>query len=899
MALPITILSSKILESSAFRSRYANMQIHNGKVRLGFQRNHLNNNEINRLILQASVLALSENISHRTVAQKINALLLETSADNSLISYAIQVVLSRLGNFPAISNESNIFQENHLFRQLSSDSNSELIHSLGVEVLGNLYSEEQDARLQLRNKVLHFNVFQKEIFDALNNTPLVSFSAPTSFGKSFIVRHHIARRFINNDVNSVLIIVPTKSLIDDFFESILGLKMDLGLNIGIYSHARSLENVERNNIFILTQERLSFLIEQAPEFVRNFQIVYCDEAHYISRGYRGFVLRSVLRKVTELCGVDGVNGNTQYIFSSPLIKNPEYYRDVLFPNLPIDKSFHKEVLFSPVEKNVHFVLKGRTNSTYSLLRDNYGNKAFEENLDEIGSLDFPTELHGERYPSEIENEKYDDTFEITKDIYIVLNSRVEQRTILYATSPLKAHKYAKILADQLPRQSLIPDLDLRDLRIYIRDHYDESFGLLELIKKGVGLHYGRMPIGLRRIVVRLFEEGYINYIVCTSTLLEGVNLPAKNIFLFSNKQSKQKHTTLSFWNLLGRAGRATYGLSGNIFCIEKNIENYKEFFDNPEVKVSDPEMDVSENDNKRSKVYTSFTNAEKTFEYTKATSRDDIEYLIYELLLSDYPETIISRLRLQKSRMLVLGNAVVDVKRNLQIPLTLLKSNPGIDPRMQDSFFKKLAEFNLRDLTSLIQTVSNPFSLNAEQLSSILNLVQSDFKWPVVNRDFDTVAQLANRLTQWLHEKSISEFVQQSLRHFDNPSVFDRIERALNVIEALDTDLSFKAPKYLKCFFDIIIYQATQKGLQNPQRYRDSIEAFLFAVESGISSPIGRLLFEKGVSRPLAIKVNGLLRGILPTPISIRSFRQQNIREFLEAELSRRAFTELMDHLQG
>jgi superfamily II DNA or RNA helicase len=41
------------------------------------------------------------------------------------------------------------------------------------------------------------------------------------------------------------------------------------------------------------------------------------------------------------------------------------------------------------------------------------------------------------------------------------------------------------------------------------------------------------PQLIREKVERLFEKGFIDYLFSTSTLLEGVNLPAKNIFILS------------------------------------------------------------------------------------------------------------------------------------------------------------------------------------------------------------------------------------------------------------------------------------------------------------------------------------------------------------------------------
>ena len=104
-------------------------------------------------------------------------------------------------------------------------------------------------------------------------------------------------------------------------------------------------------------------------------------------------------------------------------------------------------------------------------------------------------------------------------------------------------------------------------------------------------------------------------------------------------------------------------------------------------------------------------------------------------------------------------------------------------------------------------------------------------------------------------------------------------------------------PKYLKCFFDIAVFHARSKGVQNIPQYEEKIEGFLFSIESGVSSIIGRYLFEKGVARPIAVQASGLLQGIAPRTISPRFFARADVLERLETGLSRLAFEELMEHL--
>lgn len=47
-----------------------------------------------------------------------------------------------------------------------------------------------------------------------------------------------------------------------------------------------------------------------------------------------------------------------------------------------------------------------------------------------------------------------------------------------------------------------------------------------------------MPLLIRTEIERLFSEGFIRYLICTSTLLEGVNLPAKSIIIRNPRRGK-------------------------------------------------------------------------------------------------------------------------------------------------------------------------------------------------------------------------------------------------------------------------------------------------------------------------------------------------------------------------
>lgn len=60
----------------------------------------------------------------------------------------------------------------------------------------------------------------------------------------------------------------------------------------------------------------------------------------------------------------------------------------------------------------------------------------------------------------------------------------------------------------------------------------------EAAKKGVFVHHGDMPIGIRASVEYAMQKGLIRFIICTSTLAQGVNLPIRWDIL-SSKQKRE------------------------------------------------------------------------------------------------------------------------------------------------------------------------------------------------------------------------------------------------------------------------------------------------------------------------------------------------------------------------
>lgn len=108
-----------------------------------------------------------------------------------------------------------------------------------------------------------------------------------------------------------------------------------------------------------------------------------------------------------------------------------------------------------------------------------------------------------------------------------------------------------------------------------KEFIHKDYYLVDFLQYGVGFHFGTLPQLIRNCIERLYKKGIIKYLFCTSTLLEGVNLPAKNMFILNNKKGRSNMSKLDFWNLGGRAGRLNCELYGNVYCVRDNPKVWK------------------------------------------------------------------------------------------------------------------------------------------------------------------------------------------------------------------------------------------------------------------------------------------------------------------------------------
>jgi len=105
----------------------------------------------------------------------------------------------------------------------------------------------------------------------------------------------------------------------------------------------------------------------------------------------------------------------------------------------------------------------------------------------------------------------------------------------------------------------------------------EYIQMVQLLRKGIGMHHaGLLPV-LREIVELLFVKGYIKLLFCTETIAVGLNLPVKtSIFTDANKFDGDNLRPLyshEYTQAAGRAGRLGLDTVGHVIHLNNIFRN--------------------------------------------------------------------------------------------------------------------------------------------------------------------------------------------------------------------------------------------------------------------------------------------------------------------------------------
>jgi len=762
--------------------------------------------DLRRLLGYASILATSSIESSRAAAYETATRIAEIAGMNeSNFVPAVDVILSRLGNFPGRS----------LLRVRYTPESDGAPTAPAILALERIVREIENAVTSPDGSDTSLTDFQFDLFTALNKYKSVSVSAPTSAGKSFVLGLDLIRRIQEDAPASIVYLVPTRALIREVSHQARKHLQSADLShVPVRTVPFPIDTNRRSKgvVYVLTQERLmSLLHNHGAESSITTLIV--DEAQGVQDDSRGIILQSAVEAVTKQFPDANVH------FASPLASNPEYLQ-ALF-NLEDGHSFIDVV--SPVSQNlilVSEVFKKPSQAKFEIL--------FNQERIDLGIRNLTFKLrHG----------VYAQRAALARAV-----TKSDEATLLYANGASATESLAAALVEGLPEPSPI-DMEIKLFIDFLSSEIHADYPLIKHLPYGVAFHYGYMPSIVRSQVEDLFKKGKINFVCCTATLLQGVNLPAKHIVIEDPHRGTGKPMERrDFLNLSGRAGRLLKEFHGNIWCLRPSDWEKPSYEGEPlqiiHTSIGDvmedggiliqrllnddlPSNDVDLAEAALGKIYNDFT--------VQGNSLTDSVYK------TPYNE---ESLRLTSERCEAL---------KITLPAEILDSNRSVRPD------------RLQNLYEYLQSQSDPLSLlplppgaadSSHRLTQIIELLQKHL------RGVDTEQNASYRFYSWLAGKwiyntplrrIISERITFLRDKNDSTSVSNIIR---NLLGTLETEIRFRLVKYYMSYASILSLVLVEKG---HLELSENIEPYHVYLECGATNRVALNLIALGLSRVTAL----------------------------------------------
>ncbi len=671
------------------------------------------NDEYNDLLTFADILSLSSSSLYKNYALKIVSCLKFLYENDAKYKYFSRGIMIRLGNFPGYNLLSSSIQNDYF--PLPLDLRIE--KSCKEEINRDCYSDKI------------FTDAQCEIFENMLDKNHFSFSGPTSFGKSFILTSFIKTLIKNNNRGlNIAFLVPTRALVSQTLKKFKNVISDIdGYYLSSNPDIPALFRNQRSHyIFIFTPERLLhyFTVADNP----SIEYVFVDEAQKI--------LSDDTRSVVYYHAISlAERKSCKLFFSSPNVGNV----DIFLKLFNKTSSETKSITESPVCQSRIFI--DMIDKSISLFSD--------LGIISYVPFDLPTSLP-----------------DLIKHISSNVDS-VNSKSLVYCNTIEDTINCAKQMSNILrPCDSIA----LKEASSEIAKFIHKDYYLVDLVLRGIGFHFGKLPQKIRDIVERLYEEGELHYLFCTSTLLEGVNLPAQNIFILNNQIGNKNLKSIDFWNLAGRAGRLAKELCGNVVCIRWinkegrwNSAESRRIIENRKLESIDTDILTG-----KSKFYRNVLLAAQGKPFTRkkiSESQRRVYNAFSNVLISHFIDDHPSLLRNEFQKNELEGTKIItEIKKKISVPSSICCRFPLIKIQYQDYIWNTSSM-----ITPKLDDPTYDNCLNMlEQLYELYNWKdeESGGRFPLLPKgEKNTLKHFAALMTDWMNSKSISEIIYKVLKN--------------------------------------------------------------------------------------------------------------------------------------
>ncbi len=364
-------------------------------------------------------------------------------------------------------------------------------------------------------------------YELLHGKSLI-ISAPTSSGKTFCGEMAAVANLFRR--KKVMFLVPLRAVAEEKYSDFSLKYSSLGIKISISTHDRQEDDrdIERGDfdLAIMINEKFNALLIKNLDILSLVHLIVVDELQMITDPSRGATLELALTKIKSS------KYSPQILGLSAVLKDPDRLASWLGCQLLVEKS-------RPVELLQGVLLNGE----FHYRKHNSGEEG-NQNLVQMES-----------------EESHHILFANLKKL---LDEK--EQILVFLKSKKNCEDCALLFSDQ---SHLPPSLDsIQALQELENTTLKEK--LILCLQNGVAFHNADLTFDERRIIEHFYSTGEIRLIFSTTTLSLGINLPAKTVFIetqkygvgeYSGKAVMSPISWSEYENMSGRAGR--FGLEND------------------------------------------------------------------------------------------------------------------------------------------------------------------------------------------------------------------------------------------------------------------------------------------------------------------------------------------------
>lgn len=378
------------------------------------------------------------------------------------------------------------------------------------------YVSGEVCRSEQQNSLVHFFESKKD--------DTVSVIAPTSYGKSELILSAV-KEYAGK---KICVLTSTKALLIQTKKRVQQISKGIFPKIVVHPEMYNLN--DSSCLAVLTQERLLRIFKKDPQL--SFDCIIVDEAH-------------------EMLEDDSRSRTLANVIIVAQKRNPEVAFKFLTPFLADSTNLKARYTTYDIEGfKVSEYIKTEKYFLYDL-RNHTGLKLYDQFLNKYLPI------------SDNRNLGFEED---------VVKAYSAGKNIIYLNKPTDIEKFALALADVLPEvDSELIQTACDNISEYLQPQYN----LLTCLRKGIIYHHGSVPDAIRIYIEDLYKkDDAVRYVITSSTLLSGVNLPAERMFILDNKRGRSNLSHDSFKNLVGRVCRFSEIFNyetGNLYRLEPQI----------------------------------------------------------------------------------------------------------------------------------------------------------------------------------------------------------------------------------------------------------------------------------------------------------------------------------------